>query len=214
MESGLCKMNQYYSVWADGENFRPMISQNEDDIARRLYDATSLASLEPLEFSPKGIQEDLDEEAEINPVTAEAIVKARYERGYADCIYVWPEIGPVLILSQRAVDRIETIVGNDGEYFRFDVDGTTVYLFHCTKVLNCLDVDRSEIICHSSGKRSRVEQYAFNSEIRTANVFFRIAWPDEDGRLLPELFATQRLFQVVESLGLSGFRFKILKQTE
>ncbi|MCY2982197.1 MAG: hypothetical protein NTY15_00995 [Planctomycetota bacterium] len=150
-------MNQYYSVWADGENFRPMISQNEEDIARRLYDATSLASLEPLELSPKDIQEELDEEAEINPVNAEAIVKARYERGYADCIYVWPDIGPVLILSQRAVDRIGTIVGNDGEYFRFDVDGTTVYLFHCTKVLNCLDVDRSEIICHSNGVSERLK---------------------------------------------------------
>jgi hypothetical protein len=205
-------MDEYYSIWANGSDFRPIVSEKSEEVVRFLFSAQPLTGLPRIELKTKDYQDELEEESEVSPDVASELVQHRFQNGYGDCVFVWPSLGPTVLLSQKAYDVLSPAAESDGEFFEYRVEDATFYLFHCTRVLNCLDEDKSQIVFLPSGAPSRVNKYAFNAEIQLSQIFFRISWPSEPLRLVPDLFGTSKLKQLITAHGLRGFRLKTVPQ--
>jgi hypothetical protein len=202
-------MNKYYSVWPDGANFRSVKGIRRDGDIKNMFSESTLQQIPELRFAPITFEEDLEEELEADPENGQDLVDARFSRGYGDCVFVWPSIGPVLLLSENGFDSLESQARQDGLFKPVEFDGKVFFAFFCTTVIKCLD-PLSEISFLSSGVPTQVQKYRLTNDVDKANLFFRIPW--DDGRLLPELFGTEKLKNLIDLNSLTGFRLKELPQ--
>lgn len=103
--------------------------------------------------------------------------------------------------SRRAVARLgETLTGN-GELLLLNHTAGAFYFFNCTRLENCLDLEKTPLEKSGKGFYSKLEALFFDPDrIRDLTVFKVRTQPSR-------LFCTTRFVEQVTSAGLQGFSF-------
>lgn len=105
--------------------------------------------------------------------------------------------GDVLVLRPRAVDALGPLLTAYGELLPLD-GPDPLTLFHCTTVVEALDVEASELQRFTSGGIMRVRRYAFTPAVIVDLALFR------DPRLDGTLFAGEEFVDALHAAGLTG----------
>ncbi|MBX7104570.1 MAG: hypothetical protein K1X57_10850 [Gemmataceae bacterium] len=104
-------------------------------------------------------------------------------------------------LSQRAVDLLRDLLEPNGELLPVTHSIGTYYFFNCTRVLSCLDLDKSAASRTREGIVTRKERLVFLNEVVRGETVFRIRTQP------PDLFCTQTFADRVAAASLQGFVF-------
>lgn len=91
----------------------------------------------------------------------------------------FPEIvsfapGPCCALTERAVEYLYDIIVDDVELLPVSYHGLPLWLMYITTVLNCVNLNDSEVVYHSSGKVSYFKKLVFRQEVIGAHNLFKI----------------------------------------
>ncbi len=103
--------------------------------------------------------------------------------------------------SQRSVDYLRDLLEPNGELLPVRHSIGIFYVYNCTRLVNCLDLDKSEYSKFKDGQVHGIRRYAFIPEKVIDLTFFR---------LRPEplhLYCTQVVLERVKKHGLIGFVF-------
>jgi hypothetical protein len=109
------------------------------------------------------------------------------------------------VFSQRAVDTLSDLLHANGEFLPLVCSEGTYFAFNVTRVIDALDVQRSEVKRFSDGRIMRVVRYEFVPDILEGLSIFKIP---ETARM--EVFVTDPFVSRVQSAGLVGFDFKLV----
>jgi len=110
----------------------------------------------------------------------------------------------VQLFSPRALEVLGPLLEGNGEILPLDCDYGEYYLFNLTRVIDALDVERSDVFRLSPGRIGHVIRYEFFPErIGDATIF---TIPQQFGRF----YVTNRFTEAVEDAGLVGFLFDLL----
>ena len=113
-------------------------------------------------------------------------------------------IGHIPIFSQRAADALKHILEPNGQLLPLDYNKGKYYAFNVTKLIDALDIERSDIVRFSTGRIMDIIRYEFiaNKLDKDLTIF----------KLLPtptlRVFVTDTFAQLINSNGLTGFDLK------
>ena len=88
-------------------------------------------------------------------------------------------------------------------------EGTLWHGIYTTRVLDAIDIDKSECVLFSSGKIMRFEKYVFKSEVVAGAHIFKIPEDPLFNQLVSDEYKTR-----AEEAGLTGFRFLLAWDSE
>lgn len=111
--------------------------------------------------------------------------------------------GVGLVFPDTALEAARTILEDDGEFLRMDVrhEGTYWY-YHCTTVIDALDLQHSKVKMFPSGHRiMRVIEYAFHDHALKDHAAFQIPQ-------FSRLYYTQTAVDKLLALNLTGLAFE------
>ena len=117
----------------------------------------------------------------------------------------FPAFSLVPIFPPHTVKALSDLIEGMGELLPINVSGRPFYMFNVTKVLDCLDHDKSEINSFYEGGVKRIisiDKYIFHEECIGQVPIFKI--PES---LEGYVFVTQVFVDRVNEIGLKGFRF-------
>ena len=115
------------------------------------------------------------------------------------------------VFSKRAVEILRPLIQNSIEELELQFEEAEYYGINVTTVLDVIDYSKSKYKMYSDGKRIMVfEKYAFRicNELNNNNIFKIV---DEPSRWE---FVSDRFKQIVEENHLSGFKFKLVWDSE
>lgn len=115
------------------------------------------------------------------------------------------------VFSRRALNILSSIISESSEILELITDDGEYYGINVTAVLDVIDYSKSEYRTYSDGKRIMAfKKYAFlqNPELSKHNIF-KIT--DEPTR---RAFVSDRFKNMVEENGLTGFKFKLVWESE
>lgn len=115
------------------------------------------------------------------------------------------------VFSKKALDILRPLIQNSIEELELQFQEAEYYGINVTTVLNVIDYSKSKYKMYSDGKRIMAfQKYAFRSseELSNYNIFKII---DEPTR---RAFVSNKFKQTVESNNLSGFKFKLVWDSE
>ena len=115
------------------------------------------------------------------------------------------------VFSKRALNILSPIISESSEALELITDAGEFYGVNVTAVLDVIDYSKSEYRTYSDGKRIMAfKKYAFllNKELIKHNIF-KIS--DEPNR---RAFVSDRFKNMVEENGLTGFKFKLVWDSE
>jgi uncharacterized protein DUF1629 len=118
-----------------------------------------------------------------------------------------------MVLSARAVERLRPMLITCGEILpiRLSNDHDTFYLFNVTRVINAVDMKRSEFMRLPSGGIMKYERLVFDpTAIPDEAIFFKTT------QLGPvtEIFATEHAVVNVMEANLTGYEFRLAGTSE
>jgi hypothetical protein len=99
------------------------------------------------------------------------------------------------------VDYLRDLLEPNGELLPVRHRNGIYYLYNCTTLVNCLDLERSVYEMFDDGTIDSFEKYAFHEELVKDLSFFRLRPEPLD------LLCTQVVVDRVKKYGLNGFRF-------
>lgn len=113
-------------------------------------------------------------------------------------------LGTIPVFSERAVEAIGDILRANGELLPLLFDKGTYWAYHVTRIIDALDVERSEVKCFSTSQKiMHIVRYAFRPEALTDDVtIFTI--PE---MCRSRVYVTDRFVERVQEAGLTGFDF-------
>lgn len=106
------------------------------------------------------------------------------------------------VISERARAELGPVLGPCCHFLPVSLGGQRYYLNHVTTVLDALDASASEVERFESGNIKSVGRYVLNGEhVERADMFrlLGIRWQ--------LVLASQRIMEVVQNAGLTGFTF-------
>lgn len=111
----------------------------------------------------------------------------------------------VPVFTPKSLNALADLLEPHGEILPLQSDDGLFFAYNVTRVIDCLDVDNSQVKRFSDGDIMHVQQYTFFPERITGIPIFKI----------PQLsrayvFVTAEFLRRVEDHALSGFRFKPL----
>lgn len=115
------------------------------------------------------------------------------------------------VFSKKALDILRPVIRNSIEELELKFPEADYYGINVTKVLNVIDYSKSKYRMYSDGKRIMAfQKYAFKicDELINNNIFKIV---DEPRR---RAFVSDKFKQVVEDNELSGFKFKLVWDSE
>lgn len=115
------------------------------------------------------------------------------------------------VFSKKAVEILRPLIQNSIEELELQFEEAEYYGINVTTVLDVIDYPKSKYKMYSDGKRIMVfEKYAFKrcDELNNNNIFKIV---DEPRRWA---FVSDKFKQTVEENGLSGFKFKLVWDSE
>lgn len=115
------------------------------------------------------------------------------------------------VFSGRALEVLRPLIKDSIEELEFEFEEAEYYGINVTTVLDVIDYEKSEYRTYRDGKRIMVfEKYAFKEcdELKEHNIFKIV---DEPRRWA---FVSDNFKQTVEENNLTGFKFKLLWDSE
>ena len=115
------------------------------------------------------------------------------------------------VFSRRALEVLRPLIKDSIEELEFQFEEAEYYGINVTAVLDVIDYSKSEYRTYSDGKRIMVfEKYVFKQcdELKEHNIFKIV---DEPRR---KAFVSDKFKQMVEENNLSGFKFKLVWDSE
>jgi hypothetical protein len=111
-------------------------------------------------------------------------------------------------LSARAVDRLRPILLACGEILPIDLtnDHDIFYLFNVTRVINAVDMQRSEFMELPSGSIGPCELLVFNPALIPSDAFF---FKNTQMGPATRIFATEQAVAAVLRVNLTGYEFRL-----
>lgn len=103
--------------------------------------------------------------------------------------------------SKRAVDYLGSILSDNGELLPVCNNGREFFFFNCTKMVDCIDLEKSETVKVGKGLVARIDGLVFVEEKLVGLKVFKIR------TLLRPLFCTQAFVDKVHQTNLQGFSF-------
>jgi hypothetical protein len=113
-----------------------------------------------------------------------------------------------IMLSNRPVERLRNLVSTCGEVLPIHLsnDRDLVYLFNVTRVINAVDMSRSEFLRFPSGGIMKYERLVFDHKmIPDEAVFFKTPQLGP----ISEIFANDLAVAAVKRAGLTGYEFRL-----
>ncbi|HEY0601659.1 MAG TPA: DUF1629 domain-containing protein, partial [Herpetosiphonaceae bacterium] len=104
--------------------------------------------------------------------------------------------------NERAWQVLEPLLGQSVEALPLRTDEHTYYAINVLVVLDCLDMDRSEIQYFPSGGIMYIDRYVFEEGCVDEHPIFKI-----QGAELKEVLVSEQVKAVVEQNHLAGFVF-------
>lgn len=167
----------YYEIIPDSDTFHSLLLRNrKDNEIYYAFDGRSLAdSWKPL------------------PVK---IYRAEKEGDFPQLVLHIP------VFSPKALKVLSPLIEGTAEVLPLDCPNREFYAINVLAVLDCLDVERSEIVKISTGKIMDILRYTFVPDrIGDANIFKVRELP------LRNVFVSERFKSAVENSGLEGIKF-------
>ena len=183
----------YYIIEPDLENYYPVGPQNNDDlhmILEHIDEPTKFSTWQPIIVEI--LSEDNDEENGRSNETSKTEALADLMDFNATFINV---------ISERGKQHLSNFFNESGELLPVILNSERYYIHHVTKVLDALDLNKSEVERFSSGRLMRVIKYVLKENIVDNHDIFRLIGVK---RLV---FASERFVHAVKEGGLLGFKF-------
>jgi hypothetical protein len=145
--------------------------------------------------------------AEWSPPTLTIVTNDVFDGNLPKCDF--PAYLPTTVfLSARAIERLRPMLLTCGEILpiRLSNDHDILYLFNVTRVIEAVDMKRSEFMRLPSGGIMKYERLVFDpTAIPDEAIFFKTT------QLGPvtEIFATERAVATVMEAHLSGYEFRL-----
>lgn len=134
-------------------------------------------------------------------------VKRMYDRDFSNTPGLSPHIP---VFDSRAAHTLKDLIVNDAELLSLTCPDGDFYAVNVTKVLDCIDYNKSEYKMFRDGKRiMRFVKYSFIKDAITGVNIFRI----KDMPLLRP-FVSDQLKSRVENSDLCGFKFELAWDSE
>ena len=119
-----------------------------------------------------------------------------------------PLLSGAVILSAKAVERLRNVLAPSGEVLPIQLnnDRDSFYLFNITRVINAVDMRRSNFMKFPSGAIGPCELLVFDpNKIPDDALFFK----NTQMGPITEIFATQRMVDALKKARLSGYEFRL-----
>lgn len=129
-------------------------------------------------------------------------VKGNMTKPLGDRVGIDAYVDP-MVLSRRALEVLLPHIGNLGQVLPLAFGEAEYSFFNVTNVVDALDEAASELKYFPDGGFQRVLRYAFDPEAVRDQWLFKI--PQQRGGFL---FVTDRFVELIQSSGLTGFKFK------
>lgn len=213
---------QVYEVHPDGVKFRQLSFESSWQAASPFMYGKPLDEIGDLSFRYRSLEEDVaDEEGllEDDDGGDPELARRRFEAGAADCAYVLGFV-TTLVLSSKAKEELAATLNAAGQMIPVDVDGDTFFVFNCTRLLDAVDAESTEVRFVGDGRPSQFTRLSFREEAVQNETVFRVRWPepeetvgDVDYSQIPpptQVYCTQKFVDMVLENGLKGFRFKVI----
>jgi len=127
-----------------------------------------------------------------------------FGRDWRRCESDFPHLGGgELILRERALTALRSLLENYGELLPLICADTTVWLFNVTTVVPGLDQDRSQLERMDSGKVIKINKPAFRKHVVQDLAVFKV--PEA---LYGKIYFGEEFVQKVRSSRLAGLDFK------
>ena len=113
--------------------------------------------------------------------------------------------GNIAVFSPRALDALGDLLEGNGEVLPLSCPDGEYVAFNVTRVVDALDVERSDVRrFKSSGRIRDIERFEFRPELLGGLSIFKL--PE-----IPDMriFVTERFVQRVQQAGLAGFLFQL-----
>lgn len=120
----------------------------------------------------------------------------------------YPTLGSTPALSQRAVDELMEVLVENGEILPLSGGSADrYYVYNVTRILDALDIEKSDAIWFGPGRIMMMKRYAFrDAELEGATVF-------KVPQLRVQVFVTEPFVRRVKNSGLTGFSFREVWQS-
>ena len=169
-----------YQLWPD-HAYRAFETQEEGGWQALRFDGEPVADWRPVELVPSTHHTE-----EGKPV--------------GDAFPVWPG---AVIVGERCYRLISPYLGDSAQVLPAAWGSETAYVLNVTRVIDCLDEERSKLKRFpSTGRVMRIEEYAFDKALVEDEVIFKIP---EEAPAHP--YVTDKLKAVIERNGIRGFKF-------
>jgi hypothetical protein len=211
-----------YEVRADSINYRHLSFESSWKAASPFLYGKPLNEIGELSFRYLTLEEDVADEEELmadEDGGDPELARRRFETGSADCAYVLGFV-TTLVLSSRAKEELAATLDATGQVFPVEVDGDTFFVFNCTRLLNAVDAEGTEVRFVGDGRPSQFTQLSFKDEAIQDETLFKARWPEPeetggevDYLQIPpptQIFCTQKFVDMVRENGLRGFQFKVV----
>lgn len=127
------------------------------------------------------------------------------------------ETGGAFATTPEATEKLQDFLNSAGELLPLPYEGRLLTVLNVTECLNCLDHDRTKwVYAKSTGKRIRIESYAFHADRMSESSIFKI--PE---RAVSQILCYEGLKdpedefkRYVETEGLTGITFTELWRSE
>ena len=209
-----------YEVEPDGENFKSLDCHDPGNFDLACMYARPIKDVQLPTFRIRTLEEENAAEQEMLDMGETADfegVKKRFANGVGDCAFVY-SFAMGLFISKPAAEHLSHVLKTTGQLFPVLIDGSDFFIYNCTRLLDAVDRDYSEMRYVGNQRPAAFTKLRFKPDVIANETLFKTKWPEPtdvsspvDYSKIPpvtEFFATQRFVDLVEDAGLTGFRFK------
>lgn len=216
------RSQRIYDVQAAWEDYRHLVSESDWEFASPFMYGRTIQELNAPTFRYLTLEEDIADEQELlddddggDPDQA----RRRYEAGVGDCTVV-RDFVTTLVFSRKARERLASVLDATGQLFPVSVEGDEFFIYNCTRLIDAVDREASEIRYVSGERPSQFTRLVFRNERVRNETLFKANWPEpkdssnsvDYSTIAPPLsiFATQEFVGLVRESKLTGFHFKLV----
>ena len=209
-----------YELAPDGLNYRHLVSEMGWNFETLFMYGGDIANPPNPVFRYLSLEEDISDELNVDeeddrgqPIQS----LRRFKAGVGDCTCA-DGFTTSLVFSEVARKLLAPQLESTGQLLPFSIKDDKYYIYKCTRLIDAVDSQLSEIHYHPHGRPSKFLTVAFRTEISESETLFRTKWPTPpDGipnidyaKIPPPLtiYATQEFRDKAISNGLTGFCFK------
>jgi hypothetical protein len=132
------------------------------------------------------------------------IARERISRGTGNCPFY---SAAVLFFDKIACDSLARFFLPNGQFLqtRVNDDGSSWFAFNCTRRIDAVDREKSDVEYYDPETPRLVRRYVLNEAELNGHDVFRLAWPETY-----EVFASQAVVDEINACGLQGIEATLI----